>query len=311
MSSFFNFVDTIGPPVPATFLNALDNIQNILVANQQGFMTVVGNPSAVLGTAHFQAGSRTVPIPDQAFFDVFASAATGIVVWTGHNVSNSPNASVTGFIIGNDQAPAGPTVGPTVFFSSTLTSSTWNTSIFANVPTGPLAYFQSSNYPMVFAAGSPTLANMVLTGGVSTTQLQVAGAGSANGTTNLIDMTPDTGSFVVNVDGCNAAIPATINFERIGRKVRLWSTVTYTGTSNSTGLSLTGLPTALQPSANQTDISYPLVDNGVVIFGTSFVVGNQVFMGHLTATTGAISATGFTASGTKGIQAGWSCTYSL
>lgn len=308
--AFFNFIDTVGPPVPAAFLNALDNIQNILVANQQGFMTVKGNASAVLGNAHFQAGSRTSPIPDQAFFDVFCSAATGIVVWTGHNVSNSPNASVTGFIVGNDQAPAGPTVGPTVFFSSTLTSSTWNTSVFANVPTGPLAIFQSSSYPMVFAAGSPTLANMVLTGGVSTTQLQVAGAGV--GTTNLIDMTPDTGTFSANLSGMTAAVPVTVSYERIGRKVRLWTTATATGTSNATTMSMDGIPVSLQPAANQGTIVFPFEDNGTNnIMGSGFIVGSQIFFGRLTTASGAIGSSAFTASGTKGVIAGWSFTYSL
>ncbi len=320
--SFFNFIDTVGPPVPAAFMNAMDNIRNVFTADQSGFVTITGAPTATLGNPQFSAGTRAAPLPggESAFFDLFMSAPTGVVCFTCHNVSQSPLASTTFTIAGNDQAPTGPTVGPTVYFIGALTSSTFNSQVFTNVPAQPLVFMQSVPYAFALGLGgltSGSLASMLLSGTPASglMQFQVAGAGVGTGTigTNaLIDMTPDFGTVSVNISGCTTSVPLTLGFERIGRKVRLWAPATATGTSNATTMSLDGLPSYLQPANNQGSIVFPLEDNGTVnLLGSAFIVGSQIFLGRLTAATGTISASGFTAAGIKGVTAGWQFTYSL
>lgn len=70
--AFFNFVDQVGPAVPASYLNALDNIRNAVSANTSGNV-VIATPSS--GDALTVNGNETVN-------GNLTVAGGGAIVWT-------------------------------------------------------------------------------------------------------------------------------------------------------------------------------------------------------------------------------------
>lgn len=88
--------------------------------------------------------------------------------------------------------------------------------------------------------------------------LGVKGFGPTAGV--LVDMTPDTGTFTVTLTGCTTSPTATAVWARIGNLVIL-ALPALTGTSNTTSMTMTGLPTEIQPSRDQL-FPLPAIESG-------------------------------------------------
>lgn len=90
-----------------------------------------------------------------------------------------------------------------------------------------------------------------LNAAATTDYFKVRGDGAIQGggpvAATLVDMTPDTGTFTATYTGFTAGVTCTATWSRIGKLVMLALCVA-TGTSNSTGFTMTGLPAAIQPA---------------------------------------------------------------
>jgi hypothetical protein len=149
---------------------------------------------------------------------------------------------------------------------------------------------------------------------------QILGRGPTAGA--MVDMTPDTGSFTATGVGFSGTAPtATINWVRMGNIVIMYlgQGNALTGTSNTTGLSFTGVPAELQPSNSGVSEnilpSFAIEDNSVTgQLGCAEILSGSSTITFLKAS-GAFpitfGAANFTASGTKGLTSGWTFIYAL
>jgi hypothetical protein len=112
-------------------------------------------------------------------------------------------------------------------------------------------------------------------------------------------------AFNANLTGMSATIQGAITQEVNGNLVTLYLTTgTITGTSNSTSFGINNLPTLSQP-IKPVIIPCFLEDNSQLIGGWASISGGTITFG-----TGINNNTsGFTASGFKGLPAGWQITY--
>lgn len=120
-----------------------------------------------------------------------------------------------------------------------------------------------------------------------------------------------SGSFTGTLTGMGGATTGTVYYTTNGNVVHLYVTGNITGTSNATSMTLTGLPSNVQPTQAQWGTSINMLDNSTAITGYwRFSAGAYSvvkFSGALTNFTD----TGFTAAGTKGLSAGWSMMYMI
>lgn len=115
-------------------------------------------------------------------------------------------------------------------------------------------------------------------------------------------------AYTATLNGVTAAVTGSVLYRQTGHLVTLYVTSALTGISNSTGTSISGMPVSIRPVATQVVTSVNMEDNGATIGGTASIATSGV----VTFGTGINGNTaGFTASGTKGLQAGWSVTYSV
>lgn len=118
----------------------------------------------------------------------------------------------------------------------------------------------------------------------------------------------EAGSFTGTLTGMTGSVQGTFQYEKHGSIATIWLTSNLAGTSNSTAMTLTGLPAAITPVAsnNVRIAAFQLLDNsllqaangvvnssGVISFG---MISRVTLERHFTSN--------FTASGQKGIQEG-------
>lgn len=122
---------------------------------------------------------------------------------------------------------------------------------------------------------------------------------------------PVSGSFLATFSGFASGVTGTIDYEVNGSLVTLRIPTGITGTSNSAGMSFTGLPAALFPAANVLVNCMGLTDNGTTgIQGfASIVTGGTVSFGTAVVSGSLVVNGAFTATGTKGIGAQVAFTY--
>lgn len=133
------------------------------------------------------------------------------------------------------------------------------------------------------------------------------------GTTALKNVaTYDSGTFVGTVTGMTAATTGTVNWTRTGNIATVYVINSITGTSNTTAMSLTGLPSQINPTNAQKVACTGITDNNVGDSATQcFILNtNQIAFSLLNVTNGKYTNT-FTASATKGLTGAFSVTYSL
>ena len=139
--------------------------------------------------------------------------------------------------------------------------------------------------------------------------LAVTGAISQDGTALYT-----TGSFTGTLTGCTTSPTATINYAIVGNIVHLWAAAALTGTSNSVNCTITGAPVAIRPSASVFTSTSLMTDNSLGLMSLGLMSAAGTLTLYASAISGAIDRPtpgGFTASGTKGLQAGWYAAYPL
>lgn len=120
-------------------------------------------------------------------------------------------------------------------------------------------------------------------------------------------ITGESGTFTGTLTGMSATTTGTINYHRSGGFVALTVPSALNGTSNSTAMTLTGLPNVIQLSNHHSGLCL-LRDNGADLQAGAFdVQGNVVTFHKLSGS--AYSASGFTSSGSKGLPANFTMIY--
>jgi hypothetical protein len=122
------------------------------------------------------------------------------------------------------------------------------------------------------------------------------------------------GSFTATLTGMTAATTGTVNYtitaddEGAGKICTLHARAAITGTSNTTALTLTGLPAACTPN-EAVLVLVAITDNTAAVQGGAQITADDTTITFSCDTP--LSVTGFTNSGTKGLSAGWSMSYPL
>lgn len=125
------------------------------------------------------------------------------------------------------------------------------------------------------------------------------------------------GSFTGTLTGFTANPTGTVNYQRVGKLVHLWITGAITATSNASTMTMTGLPAIIQPASSNTapcgEMRSDAGTGGGAVVGTASVNGGTItFNKGLTSGSALIASSGsWDSSGTKGLNAGWSLTYTI
>lgn len=139
------------------------------------------------------------------------------------------------------------------------------------------------------------------------------GGGGASITSGTFEVSEAAG----NITGFAAgAMPAcTLRWELVGTNVTLRALAggVYTGTSDSAGFTITGLPAAIRPATLIGSGTFALIDNGVNVLGRAQLLasGQITFNKCVVAGSDVSFTTSFTASGTKGIATAFQFSYAL
>lgn len=116
-----------------------------------------------------------------------------------------------------------------------------------------------------------------------------------------------SGTFTGTITGTTASTTGTMNYQVMNGNVTLWRAGSgLQGTSNTTAMTMTGIPSAIQP----TDAAYqtcPIVNNSFPDYGWAQLVGGTITFGQGFAN----NTTGFNNTNVKGIPAGWVMRYRL
>jgi len=114
--------------------------------------------------------------------------------------------------------------------------------------------------------------------------------------------TYDSQQATCSVTGCTAAVTGAVNFYRCGNLCFALVAASLTGTSNSTSMTMTGVPAEFQPASNGVCPCY-VTNSGAVTAGLASITGGTITFFVATAVN-AYSTVGFTNTGTKGLTAG-------
>ena len=126
----------------------------------------------------------------------------------------------------------------------------------------------------------------------------------------------ESGSFTGTLTGMTASVTGTVNYRRVNNLVTLYLTSVLSGTSNTTAMTLTGMPAAIYPTGFRSAIT-EATDNGNSVLSlatvdSSGVVSFNVYSTSLVANrVSAIQVNPFTNSGGKGLSSGWTLTYAI
>lgn len=141
--------------------------------------------------------------------------------------------------------------------------------------------------------------------------------GSTDGGSTFVDMTPAKGTFTGTLTGMTAGTTGTVNYVRMGNLVTVYVTANITGTSNTTAMTMTGLPSSIQPTNAQSCFSGAIENagSGSQIAFVTISGGTITFNLILSPGTGnspiTYATTNFTNSSAKGVLAGWTITYAI
>jgi hypothetical protein len=280
--------------------------------------------SSVTGTANQVTASPTTGavVVGLAQNVIIPTPATGVAL-TLTGLSTSAGLQINGASGGSQgslRIDDTSTAGPLVFLSTSSSAHSYLGSSKATPIAGNLA-----DFGLVVTAGAVVIATepvstpitavtILRTGGVIVGAATDQGAGTLSALTQLYVGTVPmyrTGTFTGTITGCTTSPTGTCTYTIDGNSVTLFIP-SFTGTSNSTALTMTGLPTAIQPVAITSNCTIVLTDNSIAVAGLAQVApgsGTITFFRDVLAT-GAFTASGFTAAGTKGMSSA-SFTYLL
>lgn len=135
-----------------------------------------------------------------------------------------------------------------------------------------------------------------------TTPDQLSFAGQYLRVNGVLVATHETGSFTATLTGMTAATTGTVKWRRTGSKIALVVPSQIAGTSNTTAMSMTGLPAGLLSAADTPAVFCFVRDNGATVAGRADIGTSSIVF-----STGATGA--FTGSGSKGLPAGCTIIY--
>lgn len=140
-------------------------------------------------------------------------------------------------------------------------------------------------------------------GGVTISDLTATAIEATAATVGGVSLaTGASGSWTATQTGYSSSLTPTIQWRRSGTLVTLSCNAGSVGTSNSDSLTITNLPSAIQPLQSLTIITR-VRDNGSTVLGVASISGATITFGN------GITGGTFTNSGSKGIPGGWSMTY--
>lgn len=147
---------------------------------------------------------------------------------------------------------------------------------------------------------------------VFTTILQFVGGVLYSNATEVA--VTSSGTFTATLTGMTTTTTGTVNYRKVNNVVTMWAESAITGTSNSTSMSMTGVPASLLvlfkavPCIVQDNTQGSM--SGVAVVNNTdidFMLTRQDLVANLLQS----SYTGFTNGGTKGIPSGWCITYTV
>lgn len=144
-------------------------------------------------------------------------------------------------------------------------------------------------------------------------QQSVIGGGSA-GTGSATN--EDSGTFQATLTGFTVNPTGTVNYRRVGRLCMLWAQANIRATSNSTSMTMTGIPATCRPSATKTSTPFGMWDSDsgeYLTYGIVTSAGVMDFQSGLLAGGGPIrfQPNSIGSTGQKGLTAGWHTMYNL
>lgn len=149
---------------------------------------------------------------------------------------------------------------------------------------------------------------------VFTTILQFVGGVLYSNATEVA--VTSNGSFTGTLsNGFTTTPTGTIYYRKVNNIVHLWATAALIGTSSSGVFTLSGLPVALRPASTKLVLTGAVRDNGVEQMLAQAIVaatGDIDFrLAAVSGTSVVANGSGFTTSGSKGINQGWTISYAL
>lgn len=256
-----------------------------------GAMTVnntITSNNTISGAAHVVPSSGTNSLP----LDIEGTVTTGITARIKNNSVNTGASAVLQVLnINNNGA---------VITANNLATDGVNYNC-SNTGSSTCTFTQNSNQFLAHL-NSPRSTTVGDSGGA--TDL-VGSTVTVNGSTLIT-----TNSFTATFTGMTSATTGTVFYRIVGNVAYLYSQTSITGTSNSTSMTMTGLPAAIQPAHEHVIMSY-FTDSGTLKMGLWDVTNSGTVTLSICATTVSCSATGFTNSGSKGVQIGWTVSYQL
>jgi hypothetical protein len=153
---------------------------------------------------------------------------------------------------------------------------------------------------------------------------RITGLGNATADADALNrVTADTrygfvaaGSFTGTLTGFGSNPTDTVFYRIIGNVVTLYLAQTFSGTSNATTMTMTGLPAAVQPSIVRGVVCNDIINNGNNdMFGAATISADTItfYLANTSAVTNRVvrTASAFTASGTKGLSGACVISYPL
>lgn len=124
------------------------------------------------------------------------------------------------------------------------------------------------------------------------------------------------GSFTASLSGMTGTVTGSVSYRVVNRVVTLYASSNIQGTSNSSVMLMTGLPSAIGLSAGGSRlVPCALTDTGTGVLGMAEInlSLNRISFNPLNVSGASVQTLSgvFTASGTKGIPAGWTICYQI
>jgi hypothetical protein len=119
------------------------------------------------------------------------------------------------------------------------------------------------------------------------------------------------GTFTGTITGVSSGGTGTVTYQRFGKLVYLTATAGVTGVSNTTAMTMTGIPAIIQPAGTPLAVCSRTVNGSGLQNPTDCQIsgGTMTFCAY-TGTT-SCSTNGWLGSGNKGVPTGWTAVYSV